>query len=80
MARNAPGTAAGDFFIVVGGFPTMDAQPGGDPGFAVFGHVENGMDLVKTTLDAPTKPGGPAAMQGQMLAAPLKIITARRVQ
>jgi peptidyl-prolyl cis-trans isomerase A (cyclophilin A) len=81
MARAAPGTASGDFFIVIGGFPTMDADPkapGDNLGYAVFGRIVEGMDVVKATLEAPTKPGGPAAMQGQILAAPIKIITARR--
>jgi peptidyl-prolyl cis-trans isomerase A (cyclophilin A) len=83
MARNAPGTASGDFFIVIGGFPSMDAdpsQPGDNQGFAVFGHVVNGMNLVRQTLEAPTSPtAGEGAMKGQMLIAPVKILTARRV-
>jgi peptidyl-prolyl cis-trans isomerase A (cyclophilin A) len=82
MARAAPGTASGDFFIVVGTFPSMDAhpdQPGDNQGYAVFGHVEQGMDLVRKTLDAPTDAnGGPAEMKGQMLVTPVKILTARR--
>jgi peptidyl-prolyl cis-trans isomerase A (cyclophilin A) len=83
MARNAPGTAAGDFFIVVGGFPSMDADPGqkGDNlGFAVFGHVVDGMDIVRSTLGAPTSPtAGGAVMKGQILLDPVKILSAHRV-
>ncbi len=83
MARNAPGTAAGDFFFVVGGFPTMDADPkqlGDNLGFAVFGHVVEGMDIIRKTLEAPTSPtAGDAVMKGQILAVPVKILTARRV-
>lgn len=82
MARAAPGTASGDFFIMVGAAPTMDAdpsQPGDNLGFAVFGHVVEGMDIVRKLLDAPTSAtAGPAAMKGQMLSAPVKILTARR--
>jgi peptidyl-prolyl cis-trans isomerase A (cyclophilin A) len=81
MARAAPGTASGDFFIVVGGFPTMDAdpsQPGDNQGFAVFGHVTEGMDIVRHILIAPTGDSGPAVMKGQMLLQPVKIISARR--
>lgn len=82
MARAAPGTASGDFFIVVGGFPSMDAhpdQPGDNLGFAVFGHVVQGMELVRGLLDAPTSPtAGGADMKGQMLATPVKILSARR--
>ncbi len=82
MARGAPGTASGDFFIVVGGFPTMNAdpsQPGDNLGFAVFGHVTQGMDIVRHILVEPTSDaGGPASMKGQMLTAPVKIISAKR--
>jgi peptidyl-prolyl cis-trans isomerase A (cyclophilin A) len=82
MARGAPGTASGDFFIVVGGFPTMDAdpsKPGDNLGFAVFGHVVEGMDIVRHILSEPTSDaGGPPSMKGQMLAVPVKIISAKR--
>lgn len=79
LARAAPGTGAGDFFILVGDTPSLDAQPGGDPGFAAFGRVVEGMELVKTILAAPTDPNkGEGVMKGQFLAAPLVITTARR--
>lgn len=82
MARNAPGTATGDFFIVVGDIPSMDAdpkQPGDNHGFAAFGHVTGGMDIIRRTLDAPTDPAkGSGVMKGQFLVRPVKIVTARR--
>ena len=78
MARNAPGTAMGDFFITVGAMPSMDASRD-DPGFAAFGHVTAGMDVVRRILAAKTFPGGSAAMKGQLIAAPVTILTARRV-
>lgn len=82
MARSTPGSATGDFFITLGAIPSMDAdpkQPGDNLGFAVFGHVTEGMDVVRRILDAPTSPTeGEGAMKGQMLAAPVKIVTARR--
>jgi len=82
MARGAPGTATADFFIVVGDVSSLDAQPGqpGDNlGYAAFGHVIAGMDLVRRILQAPTAPtGGPPGMEGQMLAPPIKILTVRR--
>lgn len=80
MAMNKPGTAAGDFFIVIGNITSMDAKPGGDPGFAVFGRVVEGMDLVRRIRDYPTSPTlGEGVMRGQMLAPTLKIVSARRV-
>ena len=57
MARNAPGTAMGDFFIIVGSASYLDARPG-SPGYAAFGHVVSGMPLVKRILAMPTHPGG----------------------
>jgi len=83
MARNAPGTAAGDFFIVIGDLVSMDADPkapGDNLGFAVFGRIAGGMDLVRRMLDGPTSATlGVGAMKGQMLVTPVKIVTARRV-
>lgn len=48
MARFDPGTATGDFFIIVGNVSSLDAGKSapGDPGFAVFGRVVEGMDVV----------------------------------
>lgn len=84
FARGKPGTATGDFFIVVGDLSTMDADPtktGDDAlGFAAFGHVTDGMDLVKKILLEPTSPtAGPPAMKGQMLLKPVTILSARRI-
>jgi peptidyl-prolyl cis-trans isomerase A (cyclophilin A) len=84
MARYAPGSATGDFFIVLGKMPGMDAQPqqasGDNQGFAVFAHVVEGMDVVKAILAAPKSPtAGEGVMKGQMLEAPIRIVTARRV-
>ena len=45
MARGAPGTATGDFFITIGPMAYMDADPsapGDNLGFAAFGHVVEG--------------------------------------
>ncbi|HEY0446779.1 MAG TPA: peptidylprolyl isomerase, partial [Allosphingosinicella sp.] len=84
MARHEPGSATADFFITVGAMPAMDAdpgQPGDNLGFAVFGRVVEGMDVVRRILDAPTSPTeGEGVMKGQMLASPVRILTARRAQ
>jgi peptidyl-prolyl cis-trans isomerase A (cyclophilin A) len=80
MARAEPGTASADFFIVIGDNVSYDAQPdGGDPGYAVFGHVVDGMDVVRAILQQPRAAGvGEGIMSGQMLANPVRILTARR--
>ncbi|MDX3899023.1 MAG: peptidylprolyl isomerase [Sphingobium sp.] len=83
MARYAPGTANGDFFVVLGAMPAMDANPqaaGDNQGFAVFAHVVEGMDIVRAILAMPKSPTkGEGVMKGQMLARPVRIVTARRL-
>ena len=84
MARLIPGSATGDFTITVSPQPGLDADPtSSDPdrqeGFAAFGHVTNGMDVVRAIFDSPTDPDkGEGVMKGQMLAKPVRIITVRR--
>lgn len=84
MARYAPGSAAGDFFIAVGDLPSLDANPGAEGdnlGFAAFGRVVEGMDVVKRILAAPTSPTeGEGVMRGQMIAEPVKILAATRTK
>ena len=80
MARNAPGTAMGDFFITVGATPYLDARPG-SVGYAAFGKVVSGMPIVRKMLAAPTYPGGrTATTKGQQIIAPIRIISARSVR
>jgi peptidyl-prolyl cis-trans isomerase A (cyclophilin A) len=82
MARAEPGTASADFFIVVGDNVSYDAHPdAGDPGYAVFGHVIDGMDVVRAILLQPRAAGtGEGVMSGQMIANPVKILAARRAE
>ena len=83
MARAAPGSATADFFITVGAIPSLDAdptKPGDNAGFAAFGRVTAGMDVVHRILDQPTSPtAGEGVMKGQMLAAPVRILSVRRI-
>ena len=80
MARAEPGTASADFFIVIGDNVSYDAHPdAADPGYAVFGHVVEGMEVVRAILEQPRAAAtGEGVMSGQMLASPVKIFTARR--
>jgi peptidyl-prolyl cis-trans isomerase A (cyclophilin A) len=71
--------AMGDFFILTSAMPSMDAK-GDKPGYAAFGKVVEGMDVVRRILAAPTiANAGRGAMRGQILAEPVKIVSARRV-
>jgi len=79
MARGESG-AMGNFFITTAAMPSMDAH-GREQGYAAFGHVVEGMDVVRHILAAPTDPNaGSGAMRGQMLATPVPIVRATRVE
>ncbi|WP_347838519.1 peptidylprolyl isomerase [uncultured Draconibacterium sp.] len=58
MARMEPGTASTEFFICVGPQPDLDfggqRNPDGQ-GFAAFGRVISGMDVVRTIQQQPDK-------------------------
>ena len=82
MANAGPGTARADFFILLSDMPGLDANgPGGDAnGFAAFGHVTEGMDVVKKIWEAPVSATkGEGMMKGQMLDPQIKIIKAVRL-
>jgi peptidyl-prolyl cis-trans isomerase A (cyclophilin A) len=82
MANSGPGTADAGFFILVSDIPGFDANgPGGDAnGFAAFGHVTEGMDVVKAIFDSPRSATmGEGAMKGDMLDPPIKIVKVTRV-
>lgn len=84
LARNAPGTAMAEFSILLSDLTSLDADPkSADPeaqaGYAVFGKVTSGMDVVRKIWDQPiSQTKGEGAMRGQMLEVPVKIVTVRR--
>jgi len=85
MARNAPGTARADFSILLSDLTSFDADPkSADPeaqaGYAVFGHVVSGMDVVRKIYDSPRSPTkGEGVMKGQMLDPKIVVLKARRI-
>jgi cyclophilin family peptidyl-prolyl cis-trans isomerase len=74
MARDGPDTAQDEFFICVGDQPELDfggkRNPDGQ-GFAAFGRVVKGMDVVRQIHAQPA--------EGQLLKSPLKIQGAMRL-
>jgi len=74
MARDGPDTATSDFFICIGDQPELDyggkRNPDGQ-GFAAFGKVVRGMDVVKKIQQSP--------VDGQTLKPPVKISRIARV-
>jgi peptidyl-prolyl cis-trans isomerase A (cyclophilin A) len=74
MARDGPDSATSDFFVCVGPQPSLDfggrRNPDGQ-GFAVFGRVVAGMDVVRRIHGSPAK--------GQALAPPVAILEVVRL-
>jgi peptidyl-prolyl cis-trans isomerase A (cyclophilin A) len=74
MARNAADTARNDFSICIGDQPSLDYGGARNPdgqGFAAFGRVVRGMDVVRKIQSAPA--------EAQALKPPVTIVRARRV-
>jgi peptidyl-prolyl cis-trans isomerase A (cyclophilin A) len=73
MARDTPNSATSDFFICIGDQPSLDyggrRNPDGQ-GFAAFGRVVKGMNVVKRIQMAPA--------DGQKLTPPVKILSIKR--
>jgi peptidyl-prolyl cis-trans isomerase A (cyclophilin A) len=83
IARAEPGTgSAGAFFICVGDNPSLDFGGMRNPdqqGFAVFGQVVEGMDVVRAIQQLPAdQPTDNEYLKGQLLGEPVKILSARR--
>lgn len=74
MARDGADTATSDFFICIGDQPSLDfggkRNPDGQ-GFAAFGHVVKGMEIVQKIQQQPAK--------DQTLTPPIVIKNIRRV-
>lgn len=84
VARGEPGTASSEFFISIGDNPALDHGGGRHPdglGFAAFGRVVAGMDIVREAHARSTNVALPermAVMKDQILEHPLVILSAQR--
>ncbi len=75
MARGKPDSASSDWFICIGDQPSLDfggSRNKDGQGFAVFGRVVTGMDVVRTIQASPSK--------GERLNPPIEIQSARRLR
>lgn len=75
MARDGPDTATGDFFICIGDQPSLDFGGARNPdgqGFAAFGKVVSGMDVVRKIQQSPA--------QEQKLTPAIQILEMRRLR
>jgi len=82
MARGGVGTASTEFFICIGPQPALDFAAQRNPdgqGFAVFGYVVDGMEVVEAIHQQPSDALTDSAyLKGQMLEKPVTIISIRR--
>jgi peptidyl-prolyl cis-trans isomerase A (cyclophilin A) len=75
MARNVPNSARSSFFICIGDQPALDfggARNADGQGFAAFGHVVAGMDIVRAIWKGPA--------DGQRLTPGIVIVRANRAK
>jgi peptidyl-prolyl cis-trans isomerase A (cyclophilin A) len=82
MARGDVGTASSEFFICLGEQPGLDFGNSRNPdmqGFAAFGQVVNGMDVVRHIHQLPADaPSDSDYTKGQILTEPVRILSVRR--
>jgi peptidyl-prolyl cis-trans isomerase A (cyclophilin A) len=87
MARSGPDTATSSFSIMIGDQSSLDfggARHADGQGFAVFGRVVSGMDVVKkihaskTSASGVGPSGASLSYRTETLDPPIKIISARR--
>jgi peptidyl-prolyl cis-trans isomerase A (cyclophilin A) len=83
MARGAVGTASTEFFICIGDQPGLDhgeLRNEDGQGFAAFGKVVSGMDVVRAINGLPADaPSDSEYTLGQILANPVPINTVHRM-
>ena len=84
MARAAVGTATTEFFICIGDQPALDfggTRNNDGQGFAVFGRVVEGMDVVRAIHESPANaPTEFEYLRNQLINEPVEIISLKRVE
>jgi cyclophilin family peptidyl-prolyl cis-trans isomerase len=71
MARTPePDSATSEFFICDGAQPALDGTPS-SPGYAAFGHVVSGMNVVRAIINRPA--------EEQILVQPVRIVSISRL-
>ena len=82
IGRDEVGTGtAGAFFICIGDQPELDfggKRNSDHQGFAAFGHVSSGMELIRKIWSLKTL-GAPGSPEGELIASPVAIVGARRL-
>ena len=82
MARGAPNSATSGWFICINDQPSLDFGGARNPdgqGFAAFGRVISGMDVVRKIQQAPSSSDRKTNAEAQRLTPPIKIIKVARM-
>lgn len=82
MARGAPDSATSGWFICINDQPSLDFGGARNPdgqGFAAFGRVVSGMDLVRKIQAAPSSANMSTNAEAQRLTPPIRILKVTRV-
>ena len=82
MARSTPDSATSGWFICINDQPSLDFGGARNPdgqGFAAFGRVVSGMDVVRKIQAAPSSANRTTNTEAQRLTPPIQIIKAARI-
>ncbi len=82
MARDAADSAASGWFICINDQPSLDFGGARNPdgqGFAAFGRVVSGMDVVRKIQQAPSSANRTSNTEAQKLTPPITVVRVSRV-
>jgi peptidyl-prolyl cis-trans isomerase A (cyclophilin A) len=83
MARGAPDSATSGWFICINDQPSLDFGGARNPdgqGFAAFGRVVSGMDVVRRIQAAPSAATRATNAEAQRLTPPIRILEVARIK
>lgn len=83
MARGTPDSATSGWFITINDQPSLDFGGARNPdgqGFAAFGRVVSGMDVVRRIQASPSATNMSTNAEAQRLTPPIKIVRVSRLQ
>jgi peptidyl-prolyl cis-trans isomerase A (cyclophilin A) len=83
MARGGPDSATSGWFICINDQPSLDFGGARNPdgqGFAAFGRVVSGMDVVRKIQAAPSSTTRTTNAEAQRLTPPIKIVKVARIK
>lgn len=82
MARGGPDSATSGWFICINDQPSLDFGGARNPdgqGFAAFGRVVSGMDVVRRIQRAPSSSNRTSNAEAQRLTPPIRIVRVARI-